>query len=66
MFAMVMADDGDHSVPNKAGKKGVRTVLAHEGHQSTVAAPDDIFDRGAINLRYGLLLLNIIQHNGRC
>jgi len=48
LFAMVMADDGDHSVPNKAGKKGVRTVLAHEGHQSTVAAPDDIFDRGLL------------------
>src|ERR1700675_181692 len=39
-------------------------MLAHKGYQSSICAPDHIFYRGAVNLSYGLLLLDIVKNDG--
>jgi hypothetical protein len=41
--------------------RGLLTVLAHEGNQSAVSAPNNIFHWRAINFGNRLLLLNVIE-----
>jgi hypothetical protein len=41
------------------------TVFAHQSYQRTIVAPHHVFDGRRVDFREGLLLLDVIQNNGR-